>query len=105
MSVDCLFSRSSKLQLPYTALTGEVKVPKARNDVILDEYTYTCVSNSGIVVDGRRKANTAKEVDDAKSRLRMRVILGVPNREKRRHRLDKGTVLSVKYKERTEEIG
>ena len=35
------------------------------------------------MVDGGRKANTAKEIDDAKSRLRMRDIgycIGVPNR-------------------------
>ena len=80
LSVDCLFSRSSKLQLPYTALTEEVKVAKARNKIILDESTDTCVSNSGIMVDGGRKANTAREIDDAKSRLRMQDIVGVPNR-------------------------
>ena len=32
------------------------------------------------MVDGVRKANTAKKIDDAKSRLRMRDIVGVPNR-------------------------
>ena len=80
LSVDCLFSRSSKLQLPYTALTEEVKVAKARNKIILDESSDTCVSNSGIMIDGGRKANTAKEIDDAKSRLKMRDIVGVPNR-------------------------
>ena len=82
LSVDCLFSRSSKLQVPYTALTEEVKVAKARNNIILDEYTDTCISNSGIMVDGGRKVNTAKTIDDAKSRLRMRDSVGVPNRGK-----------------------
>ena len=62
LSVDCLFSRSSKLQLPYTALTEEVKVAKSRNKIILDESTDTCVSNSGIIVDGGRKANTAMKL-------------------------------------------
>ena len=78
--VDCLFSRSSKLQLPNTALTEEVNVDKSRNMIILDDSTDTCVSNSGIMVDGGRKANTAKVIDDANSRLRMRDIVGVPNR-------------------------
>ena len=80
LSIDCLFSRSSKLQLPYTALTEEVKVAKARNKIILDESTDTCISKARIVVDGGRKANTAEDIDAAKSRLRMRDIVGVPNR-------------------------
>ena len=80
LSIDCLFSRTSKLQLPYTALTEEVRVAKARNKIILDESTDTCISNSGIEVDGGRKANTEEEIEAAKSRLRMRDIVGVPNR-------------------------
>ena len=80
LSVDCLFSRSSKLQMPYTSLNEEVKVAKARNMMILDESKDTCIRNSGIVVDGGRKANTTKEIEDARSRLIMRDIVGVPNR-------------------------
>ena len=80
LSIDCLFSKSSKLQLPYTALTEEVKVAKVRNKITLDESTDACTSNAGIVVDGGTKANTAEEIDAAKSRLRMRDIVGVPNR-------------------------
>ena len=53
------------------------------------------------MLDGGGKANTVKEIDDAKSRLRMRDIVEVPNRE----RLSKDTVLSVKYKKRTDENG
>ena len=39
LSVEFLFSRSSKLQLLYTALTEVVKVAIARNKIILDEST------------------------------------------------------------------
>ena len=59
LSVDVLVTRSSKLQLPYTAFTEEVKVAKARNKIILDTKD-TCLSNAGIMVDGGRKTNTAK---------------------------------------------
>ena len=75
-----MYSNSAKLQLPYTALTEEVKVAKARNKIILDDSTDPCTSNAGIVVDGGRKANTPADVEDARSRLRMRDIVGVPNR-------------------------
>ena len=34
------------------------------------------------MIDGGRKANTAKEIDDAKSRLRMRDFVRVPNRRR-----------------------
>ena len=66
----------------YTALTKEIKVANVRKKITIDEYTDTCVSNSGFMLDGGRKANRAKEIDDAKSRLRMRDIVGMPNRGK-----------------------
>ena len=60
LSVHCLFSRSCKLQLPYTALIAKSKVAKTRSNIILNESTDTCVGNPGIMVDDGRKANTAK---------------------------------------------
>ena len=59
LSVDCLFWRSSKLQLPYTAYHS--KAPKAKKQDLLHESIDTCVSNYGIMVDGGRKANTAPD--------------------------------------------
>ena len=80
LSVDCLYTKSGKLQLPFTALTEEVKVAKARNLVTLRESSDPCVSGAEIKVDGGRKANTLADVEEAKSRLRMKEITGIANR-------------------------
>ena len=79
-----IFANMNSFIQKDTALTEEVKVAKARNKIILDESTDTCISNSSLVVDGGRKANTAEEIDAANSRLRMRDIVGVPNRGRER---------------------
>ena len=80
LSVDCLYSKSAKLQLPFTSLTEEVKVAKARNLTSLNSSEDPCVRNARIVVDGGRKANTPAAVEDAESRLRMRDIVGTANK-------------------------
>ena len=80
LSVDCLYSNSAKLQLPFTALTEEVKVSKARNLISLNSSEDPCVSNANIEVDGGRTANTPAAVNDAESRLRMRDIAGIANK-------------------------
>ena len=79
LSTDCFYSKSTKVQLPYTALTEEVKVAKARNLVTLEESRDPCIQKAGIKVDGGRKANTPGEVEDAKSRLRLKEIAGIAN--------------------------
>lgn len=79
-SSDCLFSRSSKLRLPFSSLTEEVKTAKARNLITLENSADECIRNAGINVDGGRKANTPAEVQDAKSRLQMKDITGIANR-------------------------
>ena len=54
----------------------------ARNLVTFQESQDKCIQNAGIVVDGGRKANTPAEVNEAKSRLRMHELVGIPNKGK-----------------------
>jgi hypothetical protein len=68
-----------KLQLPYTALSEEVKVAKAWNLVTLQESNDQCIQKAEIVVDGGRKADMPGEVEEAKSRLRLIDIAGIAN--------------------------
>ena len=80
LTVDAIYSTSSKLQLPFTSLLEEVKVTKARNLITFQEASDPCVRNANIKVDGGRKANTKLDVEDAKSRLKMKDIAGIANR-------------------------
>lgn len=79
LSVECLYSRTGKLQLPYTELTEEVKAAKARLLTTLEESEDPCVRGAGVNVDGGRKADTPGSVKVAKSRLKMQEITGIPN--------------------------
>ena len=80
LTVDAMYSRSSKLQLPFTSLVEEVKVTKARNLVSFQDSKDPCIRNANIEVDRGRKANTKLDVKDAKERLRMKDIAGIANR-------------------------
>ena len=80
LSVDCLYSTAGKLQLPFSELTEEMKVTKARLLTTLEEADDPCVRNAGIKVDGGRKADTARSVKEAKDRLKEEQIAGIPNR-------------------------
>ena len=79
LSPACLYSRSAKLRLPFTELTEEVRAAKARNLVILEESSDKCIKGAKIEVDSGIKADTHKEVEEAKSRLRMKKITGIAN--------------------------
>ena len=79
LSVAAFYSKSSKLQLPYSVLTEEVQAVKARNQLTLKESKDPCINNARIKVDGGRKANTPAVVQDAKSSLRMKDIAGIAN--------------------------
>ena len=79
LSVECLYSRTSKLQLPYTELTEEVKAAKARLLTTLEESEDPCVRGRGVNVDGVRKADTPGSIKVAKSRLKMQEITRTPN--------------------------
>ena len=80
LSSACMYSRSGKLQLPYTELSEEVKAAKARVYTTFEESGDPCVRGAKVKVDGGRKADTPGSVKDAKTRLRMKEIVGIPNK-------------------------
>ena len=82
LSVDCLYTRSGKLQLPYTELTEEHAAAKARLFTTLRDSDDPGVKRAEVKVDGGRKANTKTSVEDAELKLRMQEITGTPNRGK-----------------------
>ena len=62
LAVECLYSKTGKLQLPFTELTEEVKAAKARLLTTLEESEDPCVRGAGVNVDGGRKADTPGSV-------------------------------------------
>ena len=80
LSTACFYSRTAKLQFPYRELIEEVKVAKARNQVTLDNSKDDCIKGAKIIIDGGRKANTPKEVEEAKAKLRMKDMTGPGNK-------------------------
>ena len=79
LSTACFYSKTSKLQFPYTELVEEVRVAKARNQVTLTNSKDTCISGAKIIIDGGRKVNTPKEVEEAEYKLRMKDMTGRGN--------------------------
>ena len=79
LSTACFYSKTSKLQFPYTELVEEVRVAKARNQVTLTNSKDTCISGAKIIIDGGRKVNTPKEVEEAECKLRMKDMTGRGN--------------------------
>ena len=77
----CFYSKTAKLQFPYSERTEEVKAVKARNLVTLAESKVECIKGAKIVVDWGWKTDT-KEVEEAKSKLRLKVITGTGNKGK-----------------------
>ena len=82
LSTACMYTRSGRLQLPYSELTEEVKAAKARIYTTFEESNDPCVRGAELKVDGGRKADTARSVTEAKTRLRMKEIVGIPNKGK-----------------------
>ena len=82
LSTACMYTRSGRLQLPYSELTEEVKAAKARIYTTFEESNDPCVRGAELKVDGGRKADTPRSVTEAKSRLRMKEIVGIPNKGK-----------------------
>ena len=80
LSTACFYSRTAKLQFPYSELTEEVKAAKARNLVTLEESKDECIKGATLTVDGGRNANTPKAVEEAKANLRMKDITGTGNK-------------------------
>ena len=82
LSVDCLYSTSGKLQLPYSELTEEFKASKARLLMTLKEAEDPCVKGAEVLVDRGRKADTQATIEEAENRLQMQELTGIPNRGK-----------------------
>ena len=80
LSKACIYSRSAKLRLPYSSLEEEFRSSKVRNLVTMGESKDPCIQNAGIAVDGGRKVDTPSEIMEAKSRLQMKEITGIPNK-------------------------
>ena len=80
LSVECLYTTTGKLQLPLKELSTEWKAAKTRLQVTLQEAQDPCVRNSGATVDGGRKANTQKGIQEAKVKLETEEIVGIPNK-------------------------
>ena len=80
LSIECLYTTSGKLQLPFSELEEEMKAAKARLLTTLEEAEDPCVRKAGIQVDGGRKADTAQSIKQAKEKLKEEQIAGIPNR-------------------------
>ena len=65
LSTACLYTRSGKLQLPYSELSEEVKAAKARVYTTFEESDDPCVRGANLKVGGGRKADTQGSVKDA----------------------------------------
>ena len=94
LSVDCLYTRSGKLQLPYAELSEEHTAAKARLLTMLGDSEDQGVKGAEVTVDGGRKANTQARVEEAEFKLRMQEIAGTPNKGKEGLGLTPRTCLS-----------
>ena len=70
LSVDCLYTRSGKLQLPYAELSEEHTAAKARLLTMLGDSEDQGVKGAEVTVDGGRKANTQARVEEAEFKLK-----------------------------------
>ena len=65
-SKECMYSKTSKLRLPFTSLEEEFKAAKARNLVTMEASKDPCIRNAKITVDKGIKQNTPAEIKEAK---------------------------------------
>ena len=79
MSTDIFYSKTAKLQLPYTSLVEEVKAAKARMLTTFDQSPDACISRGDIDIEAGRKWSIRKEVEEAQSKLRLQEIAGIAN--------------------------
>jgi hypothetical protein len=72
-----LYGKSNKLQLPFTSLTEEFKVSKARLLLTLRDSKDKSVSDAGIEVRTGRKWSAKRAVTEAESSLKHKDIVGI----------------------------
>ena len=70
LSVECLYSKTGKLQLPFTELTEEVKAAKARLLTTLEESEDPCVRGACVNVDGGKKGRHSRECQSRKVKVK-----------------------------------
>nr|XP_057943465.1 uncharacterized protein LOC131138512 [Doryrhamphus excisus] len=76
LSSIALYGNTNKLQLPFTGLTEEFKVTRAREVLLYRDSADTRVSSAGITVRTGRKWRAQEAVDQAEARLRHGVLVG-----------------------------
>ena len=79
LSTDLMYSRSAVLQLPYSSVVEEMKVARARTQVMLETSKDDCIKNANINLDAGRKWKVKDAVEVAKSKLRLQEIAGIAN--------------------------
>ncbi|XP_060608354.1 uncharacterized protein LOC132760383 [Ruditapes philippinarum] len=75
-----LYSRSSKLQMPFNSLVEEYKVAKARLLLTLRDSSDEKISGAGIEIRTGRKWSVKQAVDRAESSLKLQDIVGTTNK-------------------------
>ena len=79
LSSDLLYARSAMIRLPYSSVVEEVKVARARTQVMLDTSSDSCIKNANIVLDCGRKWKVSEAVADARVKLKLQDIAGIAN--------------------------
>ena len=82
LSTDMMYSKTSKVQLPYSSLVEEAKVSKVRNLSTLRSSKDEGIRNANIVLDAGRKWKPSEAHDRAVSKLKLQEIAGIGNRGK-----------------------
>ena len=80
LSTSLMYSRSTKVQLPITALSEEVKAAKVRSAFMMETSKDRCIREANIKENTGRKWKVKEAMEDANSRLRMQEVTGIPNR-------------------------
>ena len=71
-----LYSRSSKIKLPFKSLAEEYKIWKARFQMMLRDSKDPVISELGPKIRTGTKWDVQRMVEDAESRLQMKEIIG-----------------------------
>ena len=71
-----LYSRSSKIKLPFKSLAEEHNIGKARFQMMLRDSKDPVISELGPKIRTGTKWDVQRMVEDAESRLQMKEIIG-----------------------------
>ena len=79
LSTELMYARSSVLQLPYSSVVEEMKVTRARTQVMMETSKDECVKKANINLDAGRKWKVTEAVKVAESKLHLQEIAGIAN--------------------------